>query len=81
MLRSTGQGMVFTFGRVMAAITSAIIPALLLVSPSMVYIASAVAALLGVLVGWIGFRGGRVANEFEHEQETIPVPAAEPVGA
>lgn len=81
MLRSTGQGMVFTFGRVMAAITSAIIPALLLVSPSLVYAVSAGAALLGVLVGWIGFRGNRIANEFEHEQDRMPAPAMAPSGA
>jgi len=79
MLRSTGQGFVFTFGRVMAAITSAIIPALIVISPSMVYIASAGAALLGVLVGWIGFRGGRITNEFDHEQEPTAVTNGEPI--
>ncbi|BCW86639.1 MFS transporter (plasmid) [Arthrobacter sp. NicSoilE8] len=72
MLRSTAQGFVFTFGRLMAAATAAITPAVIAFSPSLIYIASAVAALLGVVIGWIGFRGGRIANEFQHEQETDP---------
>jgi len=72
MLRSTAQGFVFTFGRLVAAATAAVIPAVIAFSPSLIYIVSAVAALLGVLVGWIGFRGGRIANEFQHEQETDP---------
>lgn len=72
MLRSTAQGFVFTFGRLMAAAASAIIPAVIAFSPPLVYIVSAAAALLGVLVGWIGFRGGRIANEFQHEQEPDP---------
>jgi MFS transporter, SP family, inositol transporter len=72
MLRSTAQGFVFTFGRLMAAATSAIIPAVIAFSPSLIYIVSAVAALLGIVVAWIGFGGGRIANEFQHEQEPDP---------
>ena len=76
MLRSTAQGFVFTFGRLVTAGTTAIIPAVIAFNPSLVYIASAVAAALGVLVGWIGFRKGRIANEFTHEQEADPEFAA-----
>jgi len=72
MLRSTAQGFVFTFGRLVAAATAAIIPAVIVFSPGLIYLVSAAAALLGVVVGWIGFRGGRIANEFHHEQETGP---------
>ena len=72
MLRSTAQGFVFTFGRLMAAATAAVTPAVIAFSPGLIYIVSAVAVLLGVVVGWIGFRGGRIANEFQHEQETDP---------
>lgn len=72
MLRSTGQGFVFTFGRLVAAAASAVIPAIILFSPSLVYILSAIAAVIGVLVGWVGFRGDRIANEFQHEQEPDP---------
>ncbi|MCT9623961.1 MFS transporter [Pseudarthrobacter equi] len=75
MLRSTGQGLVFTFGRVMSAVAAAIIPAVIAFSPSAVYIGSATAAVLGVLIGWIGFRGGRATNEFQHEQEPDPAVA------
>lgn len=70
MLRSTAQGFVFTFGRLVAAGTTAIIPALIAFNPSLVYIASAAAAVLGVVLAWIGFRKGRIANEFQHEQNT-----------
>lgn len=76
MLRSTGQGVVFTFGRVMAALVSAVLPALIAFSPSWAYGASAAVALLAVVVGWVGFRGGRVANEFQYEHEPDRVPAA-----
>lgn len=72
MLRSTAQGFVFTFGRLVAAATAAIIPAVIVFSPGLIYLVSAAAALLGVVVGWIGFRGGRIANEFHHEQQTGP---------
>ncbi|MFE4079132.1 MFS transporter [Paenarthrobacter sp. YIM B13468] len=78
MLRSTAQGFVFTFGRLMAAGTSAIIPAVIAFSPSLIYIASAIAAVLGIMVAWAGFRGGRIANEFQHEQETDRDLAANP---
>ncbi|VXB52894.1 Putative inositol transport protein [Arthrobacter sp. 9V] len=69
MLRSTAQGFVFTFGRLTAAATAAVIPAVIAFSPGLIYTVSAIAALLGVVVGWIGFRGGRIANEFQHEQK------------
>lgn len=69
MLRSTGQGFVFTFGRVMSAGAAAIIPTVIAFAPSAIYIGSAVAAVLGVLVGWAGFRANRVTNTFHHEQE------------
>ena len=69
MLRSTGQGFVFTIGRVVVAIVSALAPALIAFSASAFLITLAVAALLGVLVGFFGFRGGRIQNEFSHEQE------------
>lgn len=79
MLRSTAQGFVFTFGRLVAAATTAVIPAIIAFNPSLVYIASAIAAALGALVGWAGFRNGRIGNEFRHEQEAdseVAVPAA-----
>lgn len=72
MLRSTAQGFVFTFGRLVAAGTTAIIPAVIAFSPPLIYILSAIAALLGIVVGWAGFRGGRIANEFHHEQQPDP---------
>lgn len=72
MLRSTGQGFVFTFGRLVVAGLSAIAPAVIAFSPNVFYIGLAAAALLGVLVAGFGFRGGRIANEFQHEQEPDP---------
>jgi inositol transporter-like SP family MFS transporter len=79
LLRSTGQGIVFTFGRVISAIASAFIPGLILFNPSVVYVGSAVAAVLGVLIGYVGFRGVRAANEFHHEQEPdVAAPVAAP---
>ena len=69
LLRSTAQGFVFTFGRLVAAGTTAVIPAMIAFSPPLIYILSAIAAILAVLVGWVGFRKGRIANEFQHEQE------------
>ena len=71
-LRSTAQGFVFTFGRLVGAGVTAVIPALIAFNPSVAYIASAVVAALGVLAGWIGFRNGRVANAFQHEQQASP---------
>jgi inositol transporter-like SP family MFS transporter len=32
----------------------------------------AVIGLLGVVIGWLGFRGGKVVNEFQHEHEPDP---------
>ncbi|MBE7955402.1 MFS transporter [Microbacterium sp. R1] len=76
MLRSTAQGFVFTFGRLVSAAVTAVIPAIIAFSPPLVYILSAVAAVVGVLVGWLGFRGGRIANEFLHEQESDATPVS-----
>jgi hypothetical protein len=45
-------------------------------NPSVAYIASAVAGALGITVGWVGFRKGRIENEFQHEQEADPEFAA-----
>lgn len=72
LLRSTGQGVVFTVGRIMVAIASAIAPAVIAVSPDLFFIGLAVAAGLGILIGWLGFRGGRIVNEFDHEQHLEP---------
>ncbi|WP_431230740.1 MFS transporter [Paenarthrobacter nicotinovorans] len=69
LLRSTGQGIVFTFGRIVSAVAAAIIPAAIAVDPSMVYLVSAIAAALGVVIGYIGFRNDRSVNEFQHEQD------------
>ncbi|MGN7860849.1 MFS transporter [Microbacterium sp. 22303] len=77
MLRSTAQGFVFTFGRLVAAGATAVIPAVIAFSPPLIYILSAVAAVLSVLVGWIGFRKGRIANEFTREQQADPALASE----
>jgi inositol transporter-like SP family MFS transporter len=72
MLRSTGQGFVFTFGRIFTALVIVVLPAVIAFSPSLAYAGSAVAVVLGVLIGWLGFRGGRIAYEFQHEQEADP---------
>jgi inositol transporter-like SP family MFS transporter len=72
MLRSTGQGFVFTVGRVVVAIVSAVAPAVILLSPQLFFVALAAAALLGTVVAWVGFRGGRVANEFDVESRPEP---------
>ena len=81
MLRSTAQGFVFTFGRLVAAAAAAVIPAVIAFNPSLVYAASAAAGLLGMLVGWIGFRKGRIGNEFDHEAEPDPEFAGMPTAA
>ncbi|SMQ71290.1 MFS transporter, SP family, inositol transporter [Plantibacter sp. VKM Ac-1784] len=78
MLRSTAQGFVFTFGRLLNAGVTALIPALIAFNPSVAYVASAAAAALGVLIGWVGFRKGRIANTFERDQLVAP-DAATPV--
>jgi inositol transporter-like SP family MFS transporter len=77
-LRSTAQGFVFTFGRLVGAGVTAVIPALIAFNPPVAYVGSAVVAALGVLIGWIGFRKGRIANEFDHERH-LAAETASPV--
>lgn len=74
-LRSTAQGFVFTFGRLVGAGVTAIVPALIAFNPSVAYVGSAVMAALGVLIGWIGFRNGQVANVFDQEQQATEIAA------
>lgn len=64
LLRSTGQGFVFTVGRVTVAVASALAPVLIAFSPSAFFIALSVAALAGVLIGYLGFRRGGIRNAF-----------------
>lgn len=70
MLRATGQGFVFTVGRLVVAALTAVAPAVIAFSPDVFFVGLAASALLGVLVAGFGFRGGRIANEFQHEQES-----------
>jgi len=76
MLRSTGQGFVFTFGRLVVAGLSALAPAVIGFSPNVFFLGLAMSALLGVIIAGFGFHGGRIANEFQHEQEPDPEYAA-----
>lgn len=68
MLRSTGQGIVFTVGRLMVAAASAVAPTVIAASPDLFFVGLAAAGGLGIAIGWWGFRGGRIANKFHVEQ-------------
>ena len=71
MLRSTGQGFIFAVARVVPALLLAPVPALIAASPQTFFIGMAVIAAAGVAIGWWGFRGDRVVNEFDHEDAPV----------
>lgn len=72
MLRSTAQGFIFGFARILSAMALAVTPALIAASPIGLFIGLTISAGLAVAVGWWGHRGGRAVNEFDHEQELAP---------
>lgn len=65
LLRSTGQGVVFTVGRLMVAVAAALAPMVIDRSPDLFFIGLAAAAAAGVLIGWWGHRRGLIVNEFQ----------------
>jgi|SRR6478735_5694889 inositol transporter-like SP family MFS transporter len=69
LLRSTGQGIVYTVARLGLVLAAAVGPAVIAMSPGWFFVGCAAIGLVGVLIGWFGFRGGRAVNEFQHEQE------------
>lgn len=71
MLRSTGQGFIFAAARIVPALLLAPVPALIAASPQTFFIGMAVIAAAGVAIGWWGFHGDRVINEFDHEDEPV----------
>ncbi|WP_315070658.1 MFS transporter [uncultured Microbacterium sp.] len=72
MIRGTAQGAIFTAARLIPALLLAPIPVLLSTAPGALFIGLTVLGAAGVAVGWLGFRGGRIVNEFDHEEEVIP---------
>ncbi|MGO4298747.1 MFS transporter [Leifsonia sp. RAF41] len=71
LLRSTGQGVIFSGARLVPALLLAPIPVLLTTSLPGFLIVMSVLAAVGVGIGWWGVRSGRMINEFDHETEPV----------
>ncbi|HEY8282381.1 MAG TPA: MFS transporter [Leifsonia sp.] len=71
MLRGTAQGFLFGLARIVPAVLLAPVPALIAASPTVFFITLSVLAAAGVAIGWGGFHGNRVVNEFDHEDEPV----------
>lgn len=71
MLRSTGQGVVFTVGRLAVAASAAVAPAVISWSPNAFFLGLFATAALGTIIGWFGFRGEQAVNEFDRERELV----------
>jgi inositol transporter-like SP family MFS transporter len=77
LLRSTAQGTIYGVARFATAGFNVVTPALIILNPQAVYIVVSAIALVGFLVGWIGFRRG-TGTVFDTEDQTVPLTAATP---
>ncbi|MGK9146038.1 MFS transporter [Plantibacter flavus] len=71
LIRSTAQGLVYGTSRIAAALLAVVTPALLTFNPRGLYIALALVSMVGLLVGYLGFRRS-VGTAFDHEDEADP---------
>jgi MFS transporter, SP family, inositol transporter len=75
LLRSSAQGAIIAFARVVAAIVALFTPALLGAAQGM-YVALAVLVAIGMVIGWLGFRKQR-GSQFDVEADEVATARAE----
>lgn len=77
LLRTTAQGTIIATARIVAALVAFITPSLIVRSPQVFYGVLAALVGVGLLVGWLAFRGKR-STEFDSEGQLDPEGAAHP---
>lgn len=68
MLRGSAQGAIYAVSRLIAAILSAVTPALLALNINALYICVTVLAAVGFFIGWLGFHKDAI-NTFDEERK------------